>query len=227
METVQVRELIRREIPVVLRENEELQQFVRQLFKSDYADRGQTESRFDRVLEELRRDREEQARKWDEQNRKWDENQAVINQLLEEVHALAHKHDSSIGALGARWGLQTEESFRSALKGILEDFAGVEVLNLVEYDEEGEVFDHPCEIELDVVIRDGTLILCEIKSSMNRSDITVFERKVKFYEKRHNRRVDKKIAISPMVDDTARELAKKWGIQVYSYVENIDPATFK
>ncbi|MBA4457524.1 hypothetical protein FHK99_15970, partial [Cylindrospermopsis raciborskii CS-506_B] len=38
-----------------------------------YTPRTEFDEKFDRVLNELQRDREEQARKWDEQNRKWDE----------------------------------------------------------------------------------------------------------------------------------------------------------
>jgi hypothetical protein len=35
-----------------------------------YAGKQETESKFDRILAELQRDRQEQARKWDENNRK-------------------------------------------------------------------------------------------------------------------------------------------------------------
>ena len=47
--------------------------------------------------------------------------------------ALAKKHDRSIGALGARWGMQSEKAFRNALAGILEQNFGVQVLNVNEY----------------------------------------------------------------------------------------------
>jgi hypothetical protein len=63
--------------------------------------------------------------------------------MLQAIQALARKHDSTIGALGARWGLHSEQSFRNALRGILEDSFGVQVLNVVEFDDEGQVFGHP------------------------------------------------------------------------------------
>ncbi len=50
------------------------------------------------------------------------------------------------------------------------------------------------------IIKNGVLILCEIKSSMSRGDVYIFNRKIAFYEKRHNRKADRKIIISPMVD---------------------------
>jgi hypothetical protein len=45
--------------------------------------------------------------------------------------AQAKKFDRSIGALGSRWGLQSEEAFRNALAGILEENFHVQVLNIM------------------------------------------------------------------------------------------------
>ncbi|WP_328987061.1 DUF3782 domain-containing protein [Thiorhodovibrio winogradskyi] len=72
---------------------------------------------------------------------------------------MAKKHDRSIGALGARWGLQSEKAFRDALAGILEENFGVEVINYNGYDDSGEVFGKPEQIELDVIIKNGLLEL--------------------------------------------------------------------
>jgi hypothetical protein len=141
--------------------------------------------------------------------------------MLKDIHALATKHDSTLGALGARWGLHAEQSFRNALAGILEASFDVEVLNVTEYDEAGEVFGRPDQVELDLIIKDGTLILCEIKSSMSKADMYIFERKVRFYEKRHNRQASRIMVISPMVDKQAQALAKTLGIEVYSYADDV------
>ena len=226
METQQLTQIIKQELPEILRQDREMRQWVIELTQERYADKKETESRFDRILDELRRDREEQSRKWDKQNRKWEENQAVIKTMLQDIQALSRKHDSAIGALGARWGLYTEQSFRNALKGILTGSFDVEVLNVTEFDDEGEVFGRPDQIELDIIILNGTLILAEIKSSMSKSDMYAFERKARFYEKRHKRKADRLLVISPMVDDKAREVAQKLGIEVYSYVEDVPPELF-
>jgi hypothetical protein len=220
MDTQQVKQLIMQELPAILEQDVKVRQFILQLSRQHFADKVETESRFDRLLDELRRDREEQ-------NRKWDENQAVINGMLQEIKALSRKHDSTIGALGARWGLHTEASFRNAWKGILQDLTDVEVLNVTEYDDEGEVFGRPDQVELDVIIKDGLLIICEIKSAMSRSDMYAFERKVRFYEKRHKRTVNRMLVISPMVDDRAQAVADKLGVRVYSYAEDVDPELFE
>jgi len=138
--------------------------------------------------------------------------------------ALSKKHDRSIGALGARWGIAAETSFRNALAGILAENFGVQVLNVTEIDEEGVVFGHPDQIELDVIIKNGLLLICEIKSSISRSDMYTFERKVRFYETRHQRQANRKLVISPMVEAKALAVATQLGIEVYddsSEVKNL------
>ncbi|HCS89949.1 MAG TPA: hypothetical protein DIW77_07770, partial [Chromatiaceae bacterium] len=66
-------ETIKRELPRLLREEPELRRFVLDISREYFADRSTTDERFNRILDELARDREMQNRKWDEQNRKWDE----------------------------------------------------------------------------------------------------------------------------------------------------------
>ncbi|MDM8527232.1 DUF3782 domain-containing protein [Anaerolineales bacterium HSG24] len=176
--------------------------------------------------------KEESERKWQEQKEEskwyWDkqqtENQAMreeTQRLLKETRLSISKYNSSIGALGARWGLHSEQSFRNALKGILEESFAVRVVNITEYDEKGEVFGHPDQIELDIIIKNGLLIICELKSSMSKSDMYIFSRKVHFYEKHHDTKATRQIVISPMVDKYAYPVAERLGIELYSYAEDV------
>lgn len=169
---------------------------------------------------------QENVKRWEEQDRKWEDNQKVIHEMLESIKKMDQKYDSTIGALGARWGLRSEQSFRNALKGILGEVSKLEVINVVEYDEEGEIFGRPDQVELDLIIKNGALMICEIKSSMSKADIYIFQKKAAFYQKKHNRKAQRLIVISPMVDKIALELAKNSGIKVYSYVEDIEPDIF-
>ena len=223
MENHQFVQLIRKELPGLLRRDRALREWVLELTRTQYADKGETESRFDQVLEQLRQNQEVQDRKWTEyleaQDRKWEENQRLLRRMQESIEAQAKKHDSSIGALGARWGLYSEQAFRRGLEGILSASFGVEVRNITEYDEGGDVFGHPDQVELDVVIQDGTLLLVEIKSSMSKADMYIFERKVAFYEQHHGRPVARKLVISPMVEEGARQVAERLMIEVYSHAE--------
>jgi hypothetical protein len=148
--------------------------------------------------------------------------QNQIDDSLEEIKKLSKKYESTIGALGSRWGLYSEASFRNALKGVLEDSFGVQVLNINEFDEEGEVFGRPDQVEIDIIVKNGLLILCEIKSSIDKAGMYSFDRKVAFYEKRHQRKADRKLVICPMVDDLAKPVAKNLGIELYSYADTVE-----
>jgi len=182
-----------------------------------------------RLWDEQRQLWDEQRRLWDEQlqqnqenNRKWEEQRQQNRETLEEIKKMNKKHDSTIGALGSRWGLFSEASFRNGLAAILQDSFGVEVLNINDYDPDGLVFGRPDQVEFDVIIKNGLVIVCEIKSSMSKADIYTFSRKVEFYQQKYQRIVNRKIVISPMVDPTALTVAQSLGIEVYSYAEDIN-----
>ncbi|NJO18491.1 MAG: DUF3782 domain-containing protein [Thioploca sp.] len=229
MESQQLKELIVKELPTLIQQDSSLREWVLKIGRTQFADQAATESRFDQMirliqqqLDDNRQLRDEQNRKWDEQNRKWEANQQVINQMLESIRKLDNKYDQTLGALGTRWGLHSEETFRNAISGILQTFpSGVEVIHVNEFDDRGEVFGRPDQIELDLIIRNGQLLIAEIKSSMSRADMYLFERKVRFYEKRHQRTAQQLIVISPMVDKKAQEVAAKLGITVYSYTDEV------
>jgi hypothetical protein len=247
-------ETIKRELPRLLREEPELRRFVLDISREHFADRSTTDERFNRILDELARDREtqnrkwdeqnrkwdeqnrkwdeqnrrldehireqsrkwdEQNRKWDEQNRKWDESRREFDRVHEEIMAQAKKHDRSVGALGARWGLQSEAAFRDALAGILEESFEVSVHNVREFDDGGEVFGRPDQVELDVIVKNGVLLILELKSSIDKAGMYIFERKARFYERRHDRKADRLIVISPMIDAKALQVAGDLGIETY------------
>ncbi|MFH0925956.1 MAG: DUF3782 domain-containing protein [bacterium] len=171
-----------------------------------------------------RKDKEEREaweRKWEEENKKWWDKQKEHEKIFEKFDKADRKHEQTLGALGARWGLNTEASFRNALRAILEDTANFQVHHILEFDDAGEVFGRPEQIELDVLIKNGSLIICEIKSSVSRADMYIFFKKVNFYEKMHNTKANRKMVISPMVEDKARKVAENLGVEVYSYVEDV------
>ena len=251
MEKQEIVQLLKEQLPTLLEESPELERWIERLTAQRYANRQQTESRFDQLLDELRRDREEQSRKWTEQNRKWEESKAESdrkwaeqnekwaeqNRKWEESKAESERKwaeqteqnrrlwlevgeqksrlDRKIGALGARWGIGSERAFRQALAAVLTESFGVEVLNINEYDDAGEVFGRPDQIELDIIVRNGTLIIFELKSSTDRSQLYIFSRKIAFYEKRHQRTADRKILVSPFIHPRAQELAQELGIETY------------
>ncbi|QUS59959.1 DUF3782 domain-containing protein [Synechocystis sp. PCC 7339] len=229
MQQSEVISLIQQELPKLIAQEPLVRDFVLRTVSEYYAGKQETESKFDRILAELQRDREEQAHKWNEQNRKWDEQNHKWNEQnrkwdeqLAEIRRLDKRFDSTIGALGSRWGLYSEASFRNALKGILGESFGVEVINLTLYDQEGDVFGRPDQVEIDLIIKNGLTIACEIKSSIDKAGMYSFGRKADFYAKRENREINRKIVISPMVDNRALPVAEALGIEIYSYADAVE-----
>jgi len=106
------------------------------------------------------------------------------------------------------------------MRAILKD-VGFKVERYTAYDETGKVFDHPAPVELDVIVRDATLMLIELKSSTDSADVSVFRRKVKFYEERKGQEADRRIIISPFVDEEARNLALATGIEIYTRADDL------
>ena len=215
MEKQEIVQLVKEQLPALLEESPELERWIERLTAQRYANRQQTESRFDQLLGELRRDREEQSRKWAEQT---EQNKRLWLEVGEQKSRL----DRKIGALGARWGIGSERAFRHALAAVLTESFGVEVLNINEYDDAGEVFGRPDQIELDIIVRNGTLIIFELKSSTDRSQLYIFSRKIAFYEKRHQRTADRKILVSPFIHPRAQELAQELGIETYGDSSEVD-----
>jgi hypothetical protein len=255
----EIKALIQKELPRAIAEEPGVRDFVLRTVSEYYTPRTEFDEKFDRVLNELQRDREEQARKWDEQNRKfdafqaeqahkwdeqnrkfdafqaeqahkWEENTQRLDRIeaqnsatLEEIQKANRRYESAIGAIGSRWGLYSEASFRNGLQAILGQSFGVEVLNLTLYDQEGEVFGRPEQVELDIIIKNGLTIVCELKSSIDKAGMYTFGRKADFYAKNQNRVVNRKIVISPMVDERAIPVAKSLGIEIYSYADVVVP----
>jgi hypothetical protein len=211
---------LKAELPELLKQDQGVRQWLEQLIRETAVTPETFDARFERMLQEFAADRAEQRLKWEENNRKWDEQNLVNKKLLEEIALSRSRQEQGIGALGARWGVASEHSFRDALKGILEQSFGVEVLHINEFDDEGLVFGRPDQIEIDLITQNSVVILCELKSSMSKSDMYTFDRKVQYYERRHRRPVRRKLVISPMVHPTARPVAEHLGIEVFSYVED-------
>ncbi len=239
MNIQEIKSIIMKELPHIMQTDEEVRRFIIHIGREQFADKDESARRFDRIMDELAEQRRQSDKKWEDHRKEWEEYLQESKRKSEEhrkeweehrkehevqLQRLEKKYDSTIGALGARWGLTSEQSFRNALKGILEEDFGVEVINITDYDHEGTVFGRPEQIELDIIIKNGLLIICELKSSMSRGDMYIFERKVRFYEKKHGKEASKMIVISPMVDNKAKTAAEKIGILVYSgtsYIESL------
>ena len=80
-----------------------------------------------------------------------------------ELARLRRTIETQIGGLGARWGIQAKkELFRNGMKTILEE-VGFRAEHYLAYDTEGEVFGRPDQVELDVVVQDGKVIVRRLR----------------------------------------------------------------
>jgi len=145
-----------------------------------------------------------------------------IKQLVtkEEAKNFATKDDIkrlevTLNALGARWGILSEDSFRQGVMEILKE-TGWKVDVVVLYDKTGYVYDEPSEVEVDVVVRDGRVFLIEITSSLKRGDLPIIKRKREFYERQTQRKVDQVLVVTPFIhdkyQDRVKAMAKDMGI---------------
>jgi hypothetical protein len=103
----------------------------------------------ERIWQAIKEGFERQA----QENEKIWQNIERIWQAIEEDRKANQKHfkrlDRKLTAIGARWGLMAEGTFRAGMKTIIEDL-GYAVENVVFFDDEGYVFLKPSRIEIDI-----------------------------------------------------------------------------
>ncbi|MGC8544008.1 MAG: PD-(D/E)XK nuclease family protein [Vulcanisaeta sp.] len=122
-----------------------------------------------------------------------------------------------LDALGARWGVLSEDAFRDGVKEILKD-AGYSIDRWLYYDADGYVYGYPSEVELDIVVKDGLTMAVEITSSLRRGDLNFIKRKVDLYTRITGKAVSKVMVITPFIMDRnpsyVKAMADKMGIRV-------------
>jgi len=128
---------------------------------------------------------------------------------------LVNRH---ISALGAKWGLLTEEAFREGLKGLIEKELRLKVERWTAYDNQGLVYGYPCSVEVDVAIHDEGATLIEVKAHVGAPDIQAFKRKAELYEKTTGKKPYRLFVVTPYADEKALQAAKHLNIEVYTKV---------
>ena len=67
----EVKRVILTQLPRLMETEPEIRDFILRVTREQYAGKQETESRFDRIMDELRRDREADMRKWEAQEQRW------------------------------------------------------------------------------------------------------------------------------------------------------------
>ncbi|MEM1717700.1 MAG: DUF3782 domain-containing protein [Desulfurococcaceae archaeon] len=191
---------------------------------------------FARVWSEIARLREDMIAGFKRHDELFEKHWQEISKLREDMMAGFKRHDEElaklradmmegfnllkrhIDALGARWGLLSEQAFKEGLRSLVEKEFGFKVEKWVKWDSEGYVHGYPSDVDIDIAVHDGKIILIEIKSHVGRSDVSTFKRKAEFYERVEGRKPDRLLMITPYADENALETAKQLQIEVYTGV---------
>jgi hypothetical protein len=133
-----------------------------------------------------------------------------IEELTKEVRELSR----IVNVFAHRFGVLSEESFREAMRYVVEEVFGVaKVEKWVYNDAEGFVHGIPAVIEVDVVIRDREYILLEVKSRVSRGDVYELSKVGKLYEKVTG--VKPRLAIiGGFMDRGVKEMAERLGVEI-------------
>lgn len=165
-----------------------------------------------RLGEEQVKLREEQVRLREEQIRLREE-QIRLREDMNRGFMLIERH---ITALGARWGVMSEEAFREGIKGLIEKEFGFKVEKLILYDKDGSVYGHPSQVDIDIAVHDEKIILIEVKSYARPSDVSIFMKKAQLYKELERKEPSKLIIVTPYAEDKALEVARNLGIEIYT-----------
>ncbi|HID62033.1 MAG TPA: DUF3782 domain-containing protein [Anaerolineae bacterium] len=188
----------------------------------EFAERQEEHSRrleeHSRRMDELR---EDFNRRFAEHSRRLDEMREDFNRGFAQHSREIRDVDLHVQALGARWGILAEDAFRAGIAGILIEETGLKAERYLKMDTEGQVFGRPAPVEIDVVIHDGDCWLLGLKSSISRGDVSLFQRKVAFYEREEGAEVKRMILISPYFDPGAEELARDLGMETYTSAHEV------
>jgi hypothetical protein len=123
------------------------------------------------------------------------------------IDDLGHSLTNQIAALGSRWGIYNEGTFRGTIRGLLSKMSGVEV-------REGYYGDR----QVDVIIRNGEHVMLEITSRMHPKDINKIYSSADDYKTKEGIEPTLMVAtsyISPRLMEKIMGLERK--IEIFSY----------
>ncbi|AWS00485.1 DUF3782 domain-containing protein [Metallosphaera hakonensis JCM 8857 = DSM 7519] len=149
-----------------------------------------------------------------------------IKQLLTKDKAknIATKDDikrleTIITGLGASLGVLSEDAFRQGVYEILKS-EGVQVTKEILYNRTGEVYGDPSDVEYDLMVSDGQVLMVEITSAVKRGDLGILKKKREFYEKAKNRKINKIVLITPFIHDRYPEKLKAMALDMRIEIVN-------
>ena len=174
-----------------------------------------TKEEIKELLKEIRNLAKQFNKRMESFEKRMEEMREDFNKRMESFEKRMEGFDLKLSAIGARWGIFTEESIRKAFRGILEEKFGAKVEKWEVYDEKGIVYGHPSIIDVDVLIKDSEHILIEIKSHVRKSDVAELLRVGELYREKTGIKPSLAL-VTPFIDENAKEFARSKNINVYT-----------
>lgn len=178
-----------------------------------------------KVWGEIARLREEMIKGFERHDKILEEHSRILEEHSREIAKLRRdmvegfkRIDRHISALGARWGLLTEEAFREGIRALLESELGWRVESWIHRDDEGYVYGYPSVVEVDISAVDGRSLLIEVSSHVRPSDVYIFSRKAELYERTTGRGADRLVIVTPYAEREALRIAERYNIEIYTKV---------
>ncbi|WP_252897142.1 hypothetical protein [Metallosphaera hakonensis] len=97
---------------------------------------------------------------------------------------------------------------------------GVQVTKEILYNRTGEVYGDPSDVEYDLMVSDGQVLMVEITSAVKRGDLGILKKKREFYEKAKNRKINKIVLITPFIHDRYPEKLKAMALDMRIEIVN-------
>ena len=174
--------------------------------------------RFEAVEAELKSLREETMKLREDYNKLREDFNKLYESVMRRLDLFETRIERRITALGARWGVESEKAFREAMKGVIEEILGVDrVEKWRYYDDKGEVYGYPSQVEVDLVIKDDVHILVEIKASASSGDVVELWRIGNLYSRVMGVK-PRLVLITPFIDEKGLNTARSLGVEVYTRI---------
>ncbi len=163
------------------------------------------EERFARLEERFAKLEERFARLEERQNRL----EEGFDDLRRLVMVVAH-----------RFGAISEGAFREGMKYVVQEVLGsAKVSRLTMRDDEGIVYGHPSEVEVDVVVRDKEHVLVEVKSRISKEDVAELAKVGELYFRRFGVK-PRLLIVGGYLDRGAGDLAQELGVELRPALED-------
>jgi hypothetical protein len=169
---------------------------------------------------------EEMLGRIDRVEKRLEEHSAILQnyaKTLQELTKALQEHSKRLEGLSRlvtviahRFGVLSEESFREAIRYVVEEVFGVaKVEKWIYNDVEGFAHGAPSVIEVDVVVRYRERILLGVKSRVSRGDVYELSKVGELYERVTGLKPRLAI-IGGFMDKGVEELAEKLGVEIIS-----------